>query len=153
VKRERGGGRDIGHETSQTRAAPRSPASPASGRSLSLIQYKNREDATPSCNASLRGEERPPTRDAVASDWPGLRKLTGIPSSFALSPGGRQIALEGFEGDTGPDPEIYVINSDGTGLRQLTDNTREDISTRHGLRTGAGSSSRAGATATSRSTS
>jgi Tol biopolymer transport system component len=68
-----------------------------------------------------------PTRDAVASDWPGPRKLTGIPSSFALSPGGRQIALEGFEGDTGPDPEIYVINSDGTGLRQLTYNTREDI--------------------------
>jgi Tol biopolymer transport system component len=72
----------------------------------------------------------------INSDGTGLTKLTqnsnnyqdannnvNPPSAPSISDDGSKIAFEGY---VGSDREIFVINSDGTGLKQLTDNTEDD---------------------------
>ena len=46
--------------------------------------------------------------------------VASMDSAPAWSPDGRQIA---FESDLDGDPEIFVMNADGSGVRQLTHNT------------------------------
>jgi TolB protein len=48
---------------------------------------------------------------------------TGLP---AWSPDGRQIAFEHFNGPNVTNYDIYVMDADGTNIRQLTDNPRVD---------------------------
>jgi TolB protein len=45
------------------------------------------------------------------------------PSAPSISDDGGKVAFEGY---VGSDREIFVINSDGTGLKQLTDNDEDD---------------------------
>jgi Tol biopolymer transport system component len=47
------------------------------------------------------------------------------PSAPSISDDGNKVAFEGYVGE---DREIFVINSDGTGLKQLTDNAEDDWS-------------------------
>jgi Tol biopolymer transport system component len=72
----------------------------------------------------------------INSDGTELRKLTqntneyqdinynaNPPYAPSISDDGSKIAFEGY---VGSDREIFIINSDGTGLKQLTDNDEDD---------------------------
>ena len=67
----------------------------------------------------------------VGADGRGLRQLTTMPGGSegeavaAWSPDGRSIA---FGSDRDGDWEIYTVRADGTGLRQITDNSVNDDS-------------------------
>lgn len=61
----------------------------------------------------------------VAADGSSLERITHAGArNPAWSPDGTRIA---FDSTRDGDYEIYVINADGTGLRQLTDNTHDDF--------------------------
>jgi len=71
----------------------------------------------------------------IDSDGTGLTQLTQNSNKFqdvnnGFPPSGPSISDDGskvaFEGYVGEDTEIFVINSDGTGLKQLTDNAEND---------------------------
>ena len=73
----------------------------------------------------------------INSDGTGLTQLTQNTNKYqdvnnpsSLPPSGPSISADGskvaFEGYVGEDTEIFVVNSDGTGLRQLTDNAEND---------------------------
>jgi TolB protein len=69
------------------------------------------------------------------ADGSGVKRLTGVASGStrppaatasydpAWSPDGRKIA---FMSNRAGNPEIYVMNSDGTGVLRLTNNPAED---------------------------
>ncbi|MDE0132301.1 MAG: S-layer homology domain-containing protein [bacterium] len=58
------------------------------------------------------------------SDGTGERQLGGLNNGHPTwSPDGTQIAFEGYRGG---EPEIFVMNVDGTGGRQLTSNSHPD---------------------------
>jgi TolB protein len=70
----------------------------------------------------------------INSDGRGLTQLTQNSNNYqatsmhpfsgpSISGDGSKVAFEGYVGD---DMEIFVVNSDGTGVRQLTDNTEDD---------------------------
>jgi TolB protein len=72
----------------------------------------------------------------INSDGTGLTQLThnsnnyeninnnlNPPSAPSISDDGSKVAFEGY---VGKDREIFVINSDGTGLKQLTDNDEDN---------------------------
>jgi Tol biopolymer transport system component len=63
----------------------------------------------------------------MSPDGSGLTKVFDIPGAFdsapAWSPDGSRIA---FESDMDGDSEIYVMNADGSDVRQLTNNTIHD---------------------------
>jgi TolB protein len=73
----------------------------------------------------------------INSDGTGLTKLTQNSNKFqdvnnpsSIPPSGPSISDDGskvaFEGYVGEDTEIFVVNSDGTGMMQLTDNAEND---------------------------
>lgn len=73
----------------------------------------------------------------INSDGTGLTQLTQYTNKYqdvnnpnSMPPSGPSISADGskvaFEGYVGEDTEIFVVNSDGTGLRQLTDNAEND---------------------------
>ena len=63
--------------------------------------------------------------DAGSWDSPiKLTKSTATDRDSCISDDGSKIA---FARDDGEDWEVFVVNSDGTGLTQLTDNTVDDM--------------------------
>jgi TolB protein len=86
--------------------------------------------------AFLHGDDLDFQYFVINSDGTGLTQLThnsnnyedmnnnlNPPSAPSISDDGSKVAFEGY---VGKDREIFVINSDGTGLKQLTDNAEDD---------------------------
>ncbi len=53
-------------------------------------------------------------------------RRTGLNTSAAVSPDGRQVAM--ILSENGKSPDLYVSNSDGTGLRRLTSTSTDESS-------------------------
>ena len=72
-------------------------------------------------------------RYLVSTDGSGARRLPYIPLTAVWSPDGRQIAfVRGLPdrsqvGPVGRNHEIYVMNADGSGKRNLTRNAARDV--------------------------